>query len=101
LILNKDRDPVRMIGSMQDISERIAYINSIEDQNNRLREIAWIQSHLVRAPLARIMGLSQLICDDKTDAELRTELLKHLDTSAAELDNRIRDIVRKSEEISF
>ena len=96
---NKDGKLVRIIGSMQDISERINYIKSIEDQNNRLRDIAWIQSHLVRAPLSRIMALSKLIDDSNTDDELRRELLNHLDTSARELDDIIRDIIKKTDEI--
>lgn len=44
-----------------DITERFAYIEAIEKQNEKLREIAWIQSHVVRAPLAKIMGLIELI----------------------------------------
>jgi PAS domain S-box-containing protein len=99
LIFNKDGDAVRMIGSMQDISDRINYIRSIEEQNEKLRDIAWIQSHVVRAPLARIMGLSKLIYHENTDDSLRKELLDHLDTSTAELDDIIKDIVRKTDEI--
>ena len=99
LIFNKDGDAVRMIGSMQDISERINYIRSIEEQNKKLLDIAWIQSHVVRAPLARMMGISKLIYDKNTDDSLRKELLDHLDTSASELDDIIKDIVRKTNEI--
>ncbi len=101
VVFNKDGEPIRMIGSLQDISERNNYIRSIEEQNRRLRDIAWIQSHIVRAPLSRIMGLTKLISDERTDEDFRKELLSHLDTSAEELDNIIRDIVKKSEEISF
>lgn len=101
LIFSDNGEPKRMIGSMQDISERINYIQSIEEQNERLRDIGWIQSHLVRAPLARILGLSKLIYDKDTDAELRKELLSYLDISATELDNVISEIVKKSEEIVF
>ncbi|MEO6638224.1 MAG: response regulator, partial [Ginsengibacter sp.] len=44
-----------------DITERVNYIGAIEKQNKILQEIAWIQSHVVRAPLAKIMGLIDLI----------------------------------------
>jgi PAS domain S-box-containing protein len=101
LMFNQDGEPRRMIGSMQDISERVSYINSIEDQNKRLRDIAWIQSHIVRAPLARIMALSRLIYDDNTDEELKKEMLVHLDASAQELDEILMDIVMKTSEISI
>jgi hypothetical protein len=33
------------------------YVRAIEEQNLKLREITWIQSHVVRAPLSRILGL--------------------------------------------
>lgn len=32
-----------------DITERVRHIEEIEDQNKRLKEIAWVQSHVVRA----------------------------------------------------
>lgn len=101
VIFNNEGEPIRMIGSLQDISERNNYIRSIEDQNRRLREIAWVQSHVVRAPLSRIMGLTKLIFDKNTSDELKKELLTHLDTSAEELDEIIRDIIKKSEEINL
>lgn len=41
----------------QDITDTPSKIQTIENQNNPLREIAWIRSHVVRAPLARLMGL--------------------------------------------
>src|SRR5690606_5516483 len=44
-----------------DISEKLDYIQAIEAQNKKLQDIAWMQSHVVRAPLARIMGLADLI----------------------------------------
>ncbi|WP_332914635.1 hypothetical protein [Algoriphagus boritolerans] len=33
----------------------------IEDQNLILKEITWNQSHLVRAPLTKAMGINQLL----------------------------------------
>lgn len=99
LLLNENKQPVRMIGAMQDITERVNYIKAIEEQNLRLRQIAWTQSHVVRAPLSRIMGLSNLLCNYDTDEAIRKELLPHLNNSAKELDDIIRDIVKKTEEI--
>jgi hypothetical protein len=34
---------------------------AIEKQNKKLKEIAWAQSHIVRAPLARMLGIVNLI----------------------------------------
>src|ERR1700761_2302227 len=43
---------------LRDITERQEHLQKIEAQNKRLRDIAWIQSHLVRAPVASILGLA-------------------------------------------
>lgn len=87
---------VRMIGAMQDITERIHYIQTIEQKNIRLREIAWTQAHLVRAPLARIMGIINLMNEHSED-ENREDLLTYLNISVTELDDIIRDIINKSQ----
>ncbi|HSI70345.1 MAG TPA: PAS domain S-box protein, partial [Gillisia sp.] len=65
-------NPSRMIGSMQDITNLKDYVQTIENNNRRLKEIAWTQSHVVRAPLARIMGLIDLLqnYDDIEDVNL-------------------------------
>lgn len=81
----------------RDITESVNYTKAIEEQNSILREIAWIQSHVVRAPLARIMGLVDLMGNYPNDKESLAELLDHLLTSAYELDDVIRTIVKKSE----
>lgn len=79
-----------------DITEKINHINAIELQNSKLKEIAWIQSHIVRAPLSRILGLSNLILESPDDD--KEELLRYLHISALELDEVIKDIVMRSEE---
>ena len=37
-----------------DITERQNYIRAIEQQNEKLKSISWMQSHVVRAPLAKL-----------------------------------------------
>lgn len=93
---NTNKEPIRLTGAMQDVTELENHIHAIEEQNETLREISWIQSHVVRAPLCRIMGISNLLKDDE-DETMRQELLQHLDVSVNELDDVIRDISRKSE----
>jgi PAS domain S-box-containing protein len=97
LIYNKEGDAIRMLGAMQDVTEREKYIKEIKDQNTKLREIAWIQSHVVRAPLCRIMGISNLLANPDCDEITKRELLEHLNQSTAELDDIIRDIIKKAE----
>ncbi|MDB5133823.1 MAG: domain S-box protein [Mucilaginibacter sp.] len=87
-----------------DITERLNYIKEIEEQNRKLSEISWIQSHIVRAPLARIMGLVNIIKDLKDEDEKR-RMFEYLLLSADELDKVIREITDKTivaeDEISF
>jgi PAS domain S-box-containing protein len=79
-----------------DITERNRYINEIRDQNKKLSEIAWMQSHVIRAPLAKIMGLVQLMSDTVTCDPDNEEIFGYLLDSAHELDNVIKEITDKS-----
>nr|WP_294947442.1 PAS domain S-box protein [uncultured Mucilaginibacter sp.] len=78
-----------------DITERLAYINAIENQNKKLKEISWIQSHVIRAPLARIMGLAPLIRDASENRMEREKMLDYLLVSTHELDQVIGTITDK------
>ncbi|NEU07361.1 PAS domain S-box protein [Flavihumibacter sp. R14] len=87
-----------IVVNSRDITDRINHIQAIEAQNTKLREIGWIQSHLVRAPLTRIMGLADVIAN-YSDEDIDTrELLNLIVTSANELDVVIRDIVKNTKE---
>ncbi len=85
---------------IRDITERKKATAFIEDQNARLKDIAWIQSHVVRAPVCRIMGLVDLLrnCRDVVDEQ---EVLNHIEQSAKELDYIIRDIVDKTQDLNL
>lgn len=66
-----------------------------QDQHRRLREIAYIQSHLVRAPLSNIKGLSTLIRNIHGN-HVEELLLQSLDKSVNELDNVIKSVVDRT-----
>ncbi|WP_295233547.1 response regulator [Sediminibacterium sp.] len=69
---------------------------AIELQNKALREISWIQSHVVRAPLARMMGAISLL-EIKDDAGVtQEEIMDIVVTSANEIDKTVREISAKS-----
>tara|TARA_R110002033_G_scaffold79931_1_gene130928 strand:+ start:50115 stop:51161 length:1047 start_codon:yes stop_codon:yes gene_type:complete len=85
-----------------DITERLEYVKAIVDQNKNLKEIAWVQSHVVRAPLARMMGLIKVLQNNTDEVShdndfLFDELLK----SADELDVIIREISDKASKIEI
>ena len=83
-----------------NITDRIEYLKTLEIQNEKLTEIAWTQSHVVRAPLARIMALIDMIKNYPELNEENEELLGYIFTSAVELDEVIREISRKAEAVS-
>jgi PAS domain S-box-containing protein len=78
-----------------DITERQNHINAIEQQNKKLREIAWIQSHVVRAPLARLMGLIDLFNNHQNTSQDKCRIMEYVLTSASELDATIKEISNK------
>jgi light-regulated signal transduction histidine kinase (bacteriophytochrome) len=69
----------------------------IERKTADLKEIAWMQSHRVRAPLARIMALVALLSPETFDPEEDKEVVNELKKSSEELDDIIRDIVKRTE----
>jgi CheY-like chemotaxis protein len=89
----------RLIGFTLDITKQKIQTRALEMQNQKLMEIAWVQSHEVRAPLARIMGLIQLVRRYPDESIDIMDALNHIMQSANELDEIIRKIVRKTEEI--
>ncbi|MDO3624695.1 PAS domain S-box protein [Mucilaginibacter sp. BT774] len=81
----------RMIGAMQDIS-------TLRKQHERLTEIALINSHEIRKPIASILGLMQLFKDIK-DQTPDEQLLQHLESATQELDEVIKRIINKTEDL--
>ncbi len=84
-----------------DITEKLYHIEAIEAQNKKLQEIAWMQSHLFRAPLARIMGLADLIQHGPSPGVDLDKLLRAIHESAIELDGVLGDITEKAEQINL
>ena len=83
-------------GKLQYINGVIFDISKLRMQNKRLKDIAWKQSHIVRAPLSRLMGLAHLLEVEPSQNYLLQEILN----AADELDDIIRDISAKTEIIN-
>lgn len=85
-----------MVTIANDMTERFAYVQAIEHQNAKLREIAFMQSHVVRAPLARIMGIVSMLQDLDLREDERQQLLDFLEISANEMDGIVKQISDKT-----
>jgi signal transduction histidine kinase len=63
----------------------------LKEQNEKLREYAFINSHVLRAPVSRILGLVNLLI--KADMpSTDKEIIYHLEESSKELDTIIRNL---------
>lgn len=79
-----------------DITTQHNYLKMIERQNEKFREITWSQSHEVRAPLANIMGLTELFNFQDTSDLKNAELMRLVSESAKNLDDIIKKINSKA-----
>jgi DNA-binding NtrC family response regulator len=88
--------------ALKETENRIA--KRIADQklkllNEKLFEIAFLQSHQVRVPVTQIIGLFSLFNFENPSDPINAEVLNKLKESAESLDNIIREIVKKTNEI--
>ncbi|TGK51604.1 PAS domain S-box protein [Leptospira kanakyensis] len=88
-----------IVDNFHDVTERVVQITAIQTQNEKLKAIAWTQSHVVRNPLAKLMGIVDLIKTGTLSPTEERKSLDHLIESAKELDEIIQDIVLKSQRV--
>lgn len=74
----------------------VANRQKLELRNRKLEEIAWIQSHKLRKPVATILGLIGLINYENLSDPENEVTLKHIKTAGDELDDIIVEIDKKT-----
>ncbi|QJD96343.1 GAF domain-containing protein [Mucilaginibacter robiniae] len=81
-----------------DVTSKIEQRALLDAQNESLREIAFIQSHELRRPVASILGLMQILeMDGHTSQIKELELMQH---AVQELDEKIRIVVNYTDNSS-
>jgi PAS domain S-box-containing protein len=90
VVVDNRGEAVKMIGACLDVT-------AMKTAEHRMQEIAWQQSHVVRAPLARVMGLVHILKDNTYNKQEQKELYDAILASADELDQVIRAISRQAE----
>lgn len=98
-VVNERIKSVSYITTFQNITDQVKFLNRLESQNKKLKDIAFEHSHVVRAPLARIMGITDLIQNHELDPAEKKELLSNLKISSVELDQALKDINLKMNEV--
>lgn len=78
-----------------DITDRKLQEDQINIQNAALTRIAIIQSHELRRPVASLLGIMALLKLEQTKAD--NEYMEMLEFTVKELDEKIREIVKDSE----
>lgn len=96
-VRNAEGRAIRAVGAMIDVTESVQHLQFIEQQNASLREIAWVQSHVVRGPLSTLMGLVDLLKNHQKYDINPDDLIPDIATTANKLDDVIKVIVGKSE----
>jgi len=95
-LFNSEGQPDGIFCIGYNITEFIDTRSQLDSANDQLTEIGFIQSHLVRKPLANIIALSSLISQESGNEGL-SHLCKMLSDSALELDEVIKTISDKTE----
>ncbi|UZR97987.1 PAS domain S-box protein [Chondrinema litorale] len=72
--------------------ERSSMIQHLLTQNEELEQFAFITSHNLRAPVARLLGLTDIINTELAKGSNPQDLFKHIATSANNLDEIIKDL---------
>ena len=82
----------------QDITDSKMRVEEIIHKNKILTEIARLQSHQIRRPVATMLGLSQLF-EKESMTEENLQLLDLLEKTTLELDEVIHKIVHKANSV--
>ncbi len=95
ILLNEEDKPYRFIGGIVDITQRVMAEESLLIKNKQIAEYAFFNSHKIRGPLARLMGLIDLINYAAEPEDCKNEqLLEKLKAVAEEIDELIKDASR-------
>jgi len=94
-IFDRNGALVRWISIQRDVSEERKYVEQIEEKNRKLQDNSWLQSHVVRTPLARVLSLMELLEKTQMSPD-QLELLSHMRSSADELDTIVKQIANNT-----
>lgn len=84
-----------------DITGSQKHLETIHAQNRKLKDIAWTQSHVVRAPLSRILGIINLLEMESFPIKDLPLLLEQLRLAGNEMDSIVQDIVNETQSLEL
>lgn len=98
-IFDEDNTCIGLSCYVQDVTERVEALHRIEAQNQQLAEIAWVQSHKLRVPVAHILGLVSVINRQNASDPFNLLALEKIEQAASELDKVIHEIVADTQDL--
>lgn len=97
-------EEIELLQSLANITsvsiENIQVYQELTTQNKMLRDIAFLQAHQVRAPIANILGLNNIFNRDNLSDPVNLEIMDHLKSATDDLDKIVKEIVLKTNEIN-
>jgi CheY-like chemotaxis protein len=100
-LIKDEINPGLLHKSIEFAISRNSYVGQIEIQNEKLKHIAWTQSHIVRAPLARILGVIDMIETLNEDHKDLRFWLDQLKTSSIEMDDIVKNIIKEAQTLNL
>lgn len=98
-MLDQAGKPYEYFSIRIDITERkkqesrlIRYNQLLNQQNEKLKDIKFINSHKLRLPIANILGLSEILEDNEIQADVLKQTINGITESAKLLDNFINEL---------
>jgi PAS domain S-box-containing protein len=85
---------------LQNITQRLLHEEQINKQNQNFKEIAFIISHTVRAPLSNILGLVEVLDKENPLNEVNKQIMEHIKSSAKQLDGVVRNVVDRTTKLN-
>ncbi|MFY7652651.1 MAG: PAS domain-containing protein [Chitinophagaceae bacterium] len=100
VIRNETGKPVRLLGALKNMTDKNNILRQLQQQNKQLSEIAFQQSHLVRAPIVKMKGLIAAMQHELIKPEELPEYLNYLMQTVDELDVIVHKIVEQTQEVN-
>jgi signal transduction histidine kinase len=102
-LLSQSEDLHRANTEVRDVNENLERTvgnrtRQLQIQNEKLKQYSFSNAHRVRGPLARILGLLEIIEMEGDDNKDLKSNIKHLHLAAKELDDIIRELNKILEE---
>lgn len=90
-----------IVAMYRDVTELVHINDRLTKQYKLLSEIAWTQSHVVRAPVARLMSLYDFLANKEFGLISEQELMAYMRSSLLELDGVIREVSNKASILDY